>query len=91
MILPKYCLLKHALFLLFIFIYPTVVPLVSADTNPNEIDDEVYRLEEISVTPGRFSISDSAQSPYIMSKADMEKLPLIDNDIGSVVREKAEQ
>lgn len=42
---------------------------------------EVYQLEEISVTPGRFSISESAPSPYLIPKADMEKLPLIDNDI----------
>jgi len=42
---------------------------------------EVYQLEEISVTPGRFSISESAPSPYLIPKAEMEKLPLIDNDI----------
>jgi hypothetical protein len=44
-------------------------------------DDEVYQLGEISVTPGRFSISESAPLPYIIPKSEMEKLPLIDNDI----------
>ena len=44
-------------------------------------DQEVYQLEEISVTPGRFSISESIPSPYIMIKSDMDKLPLIDNDV----------
>jgi outer membrane receptor protein involved in Fe transport len=54
-----------------------------AHTSTNEADNqqEVYQLKEISVTPGRFSISDSTQSPYIMPKMKMEKLPLIDNDI----------
>lgn len=52
-----------------------------ANDSQKNSEKEVYPLEEISVTPGRFSISDSAQSPYIMPKAEMEKLPLIDNDI----------
>ena len=55
-----------------------------ASANPNEADNsqqEVYQLEAISVTPGRFSISESAPSPYLIPKAEMEKLPLIDNDI----------
>lgn len=42
---------------------------------------EVYQLEDISVTPGKFSISKSAPSPYLIPKAEMENLPLIDNDI----------
>ena len=65
----------------FLFIYLIFISPIFADSNSKEADGEIYQLEEISVTPGRFSISDSAQSPYIMPKEQMEKLPLIDNDI----------
>lgn len=44
-------------------------------------DEEIYRLDKISVTPGRFSISENISSPYFIPKSEMEKLPLIDNDI----------
>jgi hypothetical protein len=52
-----------------------------ASSENGDSQQEVYQLEEISVTPGRFSISESAPSPYLIPKAEMEKLPLIDNDI----------
>ncbi len=38
-------------------------------------------MGEISVTPGKFSIDESAPSTYLIPKSQMEKLPLIDNDI----------
>ena len=41
----------------------------------------VYQLGEISVTPGKFSIDDSAPSLYLIPKSQMDKLPLIDNDV----------
>ncbi len=55
--------------------------LAYASDDPQNSEQDVYQLKEISVTPGRFSISDSAKSPYILPKTEMEKLPLIDNDI----------
>lgn len=44
-------------------------------------DEEVFELEEISVTPGKFSIDENAPSLYTIQKSEMDKLPLIDNDI----------
>lgn len=70
---------KH--FILAAFFFLAIWNLADADDNQQDSERKVYQLEEISVTPGRFSISDGPQSPYIMTKAEMEKLPLIDNDI----------
>jgi outer membrane receptor protein involved in Fe transport len=68
----------------YLVICLTLMSCGFARADVNEADNsqqEVYQLEEISVTPGRFSISESAPSPYLIPKAEMEKLPLIDNDI----------
>lgn len=43
--------------------------------------EEIYDIGEISVTPGKFSIDESTPSTYLIPKSQMEKLPLIDNDI----------
>ena len=43
--------------------------------------EEVIQLEEIRVTPGRFTISDNVLLPNSLSKAEIDKFPLIDNDI----------
>lgn len=71
---------------LFIMVTPLIlVTWGSAFVSPNGADDssksEIYQLDEITITPGRFSISESPPSPYFMPKTEMGKLPLIDNDI----------
>ncbi|MFQ6042756.1 MAG: TonB-dependent receptor plug domain-containing protein [Candidatus Poribacteria bacterium] len=43
--------------------------------------DEVIQLEEIRVTPGRYTISDSMLLPNSLSKAEIDNFPLIDNDV----------
>ncbi|MBD3182930.1 TonB-dependent receptor plug domain-containing protein [Candidatus Poribacteria bacterium] len=68
--MKKICLI---LFIIFCSAF-----ISKADENQQ---DEVYRLEEISVTPGKYSISESVPSPYLIPKSEMEKMPLIDNDI----------
>lgn len=68
---------KVICFILVTYLIITGWNLAIADTD----EEEVYQLEEISVTPGRFSISEGAPSLYIIPKSEMEKLPLIDNDI----------
>ena len=62
---------------LILVIYLIITGLAISDTD----EEEVYQLEEISVTPGRFSISEGVPSLYLIPKSEMEKLPLIDNDI----------
>jgi len=68
-------------FILAAFFFLAIWNIADADDSQQDSQRKVYQLEEIFVTPGRFSISDSAQLPYIMSRAGMEKLPLIDNDV----------
>jgi len=46
-----------------------------------EDTNNVYQLGEISVTPGKFSIDESAPSQYLIPKSQMDELPLIDNDV----------
>lgn len=58
----------------------TIILLICGIACANS-DEEIYQLQDISVTPSRFSISASVPSPYIIPKTEMEKLPLIDNDI----------
>ena len=48
------------------------------DDNQRLPDQEVYQLEPISVTPGRFSISEGALSPYVIPKTEMEKRKIPD-------------
>jgi len=43
--------------------------------------DEVIQLEEIRVTPGRFTISDGILLPNSLSKSEIDQFPLIDNDV----------
>lgn len=71
-----------------LYVYLILASLSIASANTDESSDksqdsiqEVYQLAEITVTPGRFSISEGTPSPYIIPKSEMEKLPLIDNDI----------
>jgi hypothetical protein len=71
---------KKAIILAILFIL-VIRSLASSEENQQISEQEVYQLEEISVTPGRFSISERALSPYLIPKTEMEKLPLIDNDI----------
>lgn len=66
--------------LLILHLLPVACCFAYADEKENQ-QDEVYQLGEISVTPGRFSIDVGAPSPYLIPKSQMEKLPLIDNDI----------
>ena len=54
--------------------------IATAEESDNE-PQEVYQLEPISVTPGLFSLSGSPESSYLISKIEMERLPLVDNDI----------
>jgi hypothetical protein len=68
---------KISYVIISIYLLIAVLNLANADSD----DQEVYQLGEISVTPGRFSISESTPSPYFMTRDEMEKLPLIDNDI----------
>ncbi|MBM3238902.1 hypothetical protein FJZ31_21635 [Candidatus Poribacteria bacterium] len=44
-------------------------------------EEEIIQLEEIRVTPGRFTISDSLLLPNSLSKAEIDNFPLIDNDV----------
>jgi hypothetical protein len=47
---------------------------------------EVYQLGEISVSPGKFSIDANTPSVFLIPKSQMDKLPLIDNDIYRAVQ-----
>ncbi len=72
--------MRKAIILAILFVLG-VWSFASSEENQQDSEQQVYQLEEISVTPGRFSISERALSPYLIPKTEMEKLPLIDNDI----------
>ncbi len=59
----------------------TVSGFVYGDDEANSEQNEVYQLGEISISPGKFSIEESSPSLYLIPKSQMDKLPLIDNDI----------
>jgi len=63
-------------FLILCLVFLSLNIAYAEDTKNN-----VYQLGEISVTPGKFSIDESAPSQYLISKSQMDKLPLIDNDV----------
>ena len=44
-------------------------------------ETEPIQLEKIIVTPGRFTIYDGASARLSLSKPDIERFPLIDNDV----------
>ena len=46
-----------------------------------EEDAAPVRLEKIVVTPGRFTIYDGASAKISLSKQEIERFPLIDNDV----------
>ena len=46
-----------------------------------EEDAEPVRMEKIVVTPGRFTIYDGTSARIALSKQEIERFPLIDNDI----------
>ena len=55
--------------------------LVSLFTVSAEEDAAPVRMEEIVVTPGRFTIYDGASARISLSKQEIEQFPLIDNDV----------
>ncbi len=46
-----------------------------------EEDAEPVRMEKIVVTPGRFTIYDGTSARIALSKQEIERFPLIDNDV----------
>ena len=64
-------LLSHVLFLGFVSLFTVFA----------EEDDTPVRLERIIVTPGRFTIYDGASARISLSKQEIERFPLIDNDV----------
>ncbi|MDE0424601.1 MAG: TonB-dependent receptor [Candidatus Poribacteria bacterium] len=46
-----------------------------------EEDTEPVRMEKIVVTPGRFTIYDGTSARIALSKQEIERFPLIDNDV----------
>ncbi|HGE69727.1 TPA: hypothetical protein ENX78_02755 [Candidatus Poribacteria bacterium] len=70
--------------IILIVIFVLVTGVVYGEDKSEQ--SEVYQLGEISVSPGRFSIGESSPSLYIIPKSQMDKLPLIDNDIYRVVQ-----
>ncbi len=73
----------HKLKILFFAIFILTIwfnSFIFGETD-DKSEEEVYDLGEISITPGRFSIDERAPSTYLIPKSQMEKLPLIDNDI----------
>ena len=65
------CLVPCVLFLGF----------VSLLTTSAEEDSEPVRMEKIVVTPGRFAIYDGTSARIALSKQEIERFPLIDNDV----------
>ena len=59
--------MKKTIILAILFIL-VIWNLASSEENQQNSEREVYQLEEISVTPGRFSISERALSPYLIPK-----------------------
>ena len=54
---------------------------VSVLTAFAEEDTEPVRMEKIVVTPGRFTIYDGTSARIALSKQEIERFPLIDNDV----------
>ena len=54
---------------------------VSLFTASAEEDTEPVRMEKIVVTPGRFTIYDGTSARIALSKQEIERFPLIDNDV----------
>ena len=71
---------KMRLLLFILLIFHTLFLFNLGFANQEE-EQEIFQLDEISVTPGKFSISERVLSPFIIPKSEMEKLPLIDNDV----------
>ncbi|HIE26440.1 TPA: hypothetical protein EYP66_04065 [Candidatus Poribacteria bacterium] len=65
--------------LIFTIFTMSLFPILSAKAESE--NEEVIQLGEIRVTPGRFTISDSVLLPKSLSKAEIDKFPLIDNDV----------
>ncbi|MYH83223.1 TonB-dependent receptor plug domain-containing protein [Candidatus Poribacteria bacterium] len=65
------CLTLHVLFFGGISLFTV---LAQEETEP-------VQLEKIVVTPGRFTIYDGASSRISLSKQEIERFPLIDNDV----------
>ena len=65
------CLLSYTLFF----------GLVGLLTAFAEEDDAPVRMEKIVVTPGRFTIYDGTSARISLSKQEIERFPLIDNDV----------
>lgn len=64
---------------LMIFCYSFNVILAIADEEPN--DSEAIKMEEITVTPGRLTIAEGTLWQHFLTKKEIDKFPLIDNDI----------
>ena len=61
--------------------YVLLSGLASLFTVSAEEDAAPVRMEEIVVTPGRFTIYDGASARISLSKQEIEQFPLIDNDV----------
>ncbi len=68
----------HTLFLIF---YALFFAFIALFTSSAEEDAEPVRMEKIVVTPGRFTIYDGTAARISLSKAEIERFPLIDNDV----------
>lgn len=76
---------KHAIFiqskLRFIFSLFLILFTLSKGAIHAEEASEPVRLDEITVTPGRFTIHAGTQAMLSLSKREIELFPLIDNDV----------
>ena len=77
---------KMKCFILWICVITAFCGLAAASSDEGEdtrqdAKKRVYQLEDITVTPGLFSLSERVTSPFLISNTEIEKLPLIDNDI----------
>lgn len=64
-----------------IYLFSYILFFGSLRTAFAEADDTPVRMERIVVTPGRFTIYDGTSARISLSKQEMERFPLIDNDV----------
>lgn len=69
---------QHTHFVIFYIVFLGFTSLLTAFA---EEDAEPVRMERIVVTPGRFTIYEGTSARISLSKQEIERFPLIDNDV----------
>ena len=64
--------------ILSVVIIISIIPVVAEDDSS---DSEVVKMKEITVTPGKLTIAEGTLLQHFLNKTEIDKLPLIDNDI----------